>query len=140
MKRISSRAIIFEGDYFYALFRRKINNGKVHEYYSIPGGGVEDDESLEDTVKRELKEELQVDINLFGFLGSLETETCIFNYYHAEIVNGTPKLGGEEALRNCNENYYEIRKINIEDINNIDILGKDYILKAFLGKNINKVL
>ena len=134
MKRVSARAIIFEEDYFYALFRRKINNGKVHEYYSIPGGGVGDDETLEDTVKRELKEELQVDIKLLGFLGSLETETCIFNYYYAEIVNGIPKLSGEEASRNCDENYYEIRKKNIKDINNIDILGKDYILNAFLKK------
>ena len=131
MKRISARAIIFEDNYFYALFRRKINNGKVHEYYSIPGGGVDDDESLENTVKRELKEELQVDINLLGYLGSLETDTCIFNYYHAEIIDGIPKLGGEEAKRNSDENYYEIRKINIKDIENIDILGKEYILNAF---------
>lgn len=131
MKRISARAIIFEGDYFYALFRRKKNAGRVHEYYSIPGGGVEENETLEDTVKRELKEELQVDINLLGYLGSLETDTCIFNYYHAEIINGTPTLGGEEGLRNSNENYYEISKINIKDLENVDILGKEYILNAF---------
>ena len=61
MKRISARAIIFEGDYFYALFRRKIKDGNIHEYYSIPGGGVEFDETLEETVKRELKEEFQVE-------------------------------------------------------------------------------
>jgi len=131
MKRISSRAIIFEDDYFYALFRRKKNEGRVCEYYSIPGGGVEEGETLEDTVKRELKEEFNVNINLLGYLGSLETDTCIFNYYHAEINDGIPKLGGEEAKRNSDENYYEIRKINIKDIENIDILGKEYILNAF---------
>ena len=131
MKRISARAIIFEGNYFYALFRRKIKDAKVHQYYSIPGGGVEEGETLEDTVKRELKEEFQVDINLLGYLGSLETDTCIFNYYHAEIIKGTPTLGGEEKRINSNENYYEIRKINIKDIENIDILGKNYIYNAF---------
>lgn len=131
MKRVSARAIIFEGDYFYALFRRKIKDGNVHEYYSIPGGGVEFDETLEETVKRELKEEFQVDINLLGFLGSLETDDCIFNYYHAEIINGTPKLGGEELERNSYENYYEIRKINIKDIDEVDILGKEQIMNAF---------
>ena len=134
MKRVSARAIIFEGDYFYTLFRRKIKDGNIHEYYSIPGGGVEFDETLEETVKRELKEEFQVDINLLGFLGSLETDDCIFNYYHAEIISGTPKLGGEEALRNTLNNYYEIRKINIKDIEKVDILGKKYIMNAFFKK------
>ena len=131
MKRISARAIIFESDYFYALFRRKIKDNVVHEYYSIPGGGVEDDETLEETVKRELKEELSVDIELLGYLGSLETKSCVFNYYHAKIVKGIPILGGEEALRNSKENYYEISKINIKDLENIDILGKEYIMNAF---------
>lgn len=134
MKRVSARAIIFDDDYFYALFRRKIKDGNVHEYYSIPGGGVEGNETLEDTVKRELKEELNVDIDLFGFLGSLETDTCIFNYYHAKIIKGTPTLGGEELLRNCKENYYKIRKINIKDIEKLDILGKEYIMNAFCKK------
>lgn len=131
MKRISARAIIFEEDYFYTLFRRKIKEGRAHEYYSIPGGGVEENETLEDAVKRELKEELSVDINLLGFLGSLEIDTCIFNYFHAEIISGIPILGGEEKEKNSESNYYEIRKINIKDIDNVDILGKEYILNAF---------
>ena len=131
MKRISARAIIFDNDYFYAFYRRKIKDGRAHEYFSIPGGGVEVGETLETTVKRELKEEFGVDINLLGFIGSLETDTCIFNYFHAEIINGTPKLGGEELEKNCKENYYEIRKINIKDLENIDILGKEHILNAF---------
>lgn len=131
MKKVSARAIIFDNDYFYAFYRRKIKEGRVCEYFSIPGGGVEAGETLEDTVKRELKEELGVDINLLEFLGSLETDTCIFNYFHAEIIKGIPKLGGEELEKNCAENYYEIRKININKLNNINILGKDYILNAF---------
>ena len=134
MKRVSARAIIFDGDYLYTLFRRKIKDGKTKEYYSIPGGGVENDETLEDTVIRELKEEFQVDIHLLGFLGSLETDACIFNLFHAEIINGTPTLGGEEKMRNSENNYYEIRKINIKDIDNADILGKEYIHNAFNKK------
>ena len=134
MKRISARAIIFDNDYFYAFYRRKIEEGRVYEYFSIPGGGVEVGETLEDAVKRELKEEFQVDINLLGYLGSLETDTCIFNYFRAEIVKGIPKLGGEELKRNSNDNYYEIRKINIKELDDINILGKNYILNAFYKK------
>lgn len=131
MKRVSARAVIFDNNYFYVLFRRKMKDGRVHEYFSIPGGGIEEFETLEDTVKRELKEEFNVDIKLLGYLGSLETDTCIFNYFHAEIIKGTPNLGGEELLKNSNENYYEIRKINIKELADVDILGKEYILNAF---------
>ena len=40
-KRVSSRAIIIENDKILVMFRRKIKEGKVKEYYVIPGGGKE---------------------------------------------------------------------------------------------------
>ena len=44
-----------------------------------------------------------------------------------KIVNGTPKLGGEELDRMTPENYYEIRYIDLNDIDNYDINAKDII-------------
>lgn len=55
-KRISSRAIIIENDQLLAFFRRKVKDGITKEYYAIPGGGLETGESINDNVKRELKE------------------------------------------------------------------------------------
>ena len=52
--RISSRAVIVENDKVLTMFRRKIKDGKVKEYYVIPGGGQDDGEALEETVIREL--------------------------------------------------------------------------------------
>ena len=95
-KRVSSRAIIIEDNKLLAMFRRKIkNDGSVKEYYVIPGGGLEENETLEENVIRELKEEFSVDI--------------------------------EELERMTKENYYEIKYIDLKEIDCYDINAKDII-------------
>ena len=127
-KRVSSRAIIIEDNKLLAMFRRKIkNDGSVKEYYVIPGGGLEENETLEENVIRELKEEFSVDIEIVKFLSTEEYEDTIANYFLCKIVNGTPKLGGEELERMTSENYYEIRYIDLKDIDNYDLNAKDII-------------
>ena len=55
-KRVSSRRLIIENDYVYLMFRRRIKeNGEKKDYYVISGGGVNENETLEDNVIRELK-------------------------------------------------------------------------------------
>ena len=127
-KRVSSRAIIIEDVKLLAMFRKKIKkDGSVKEYYVIPGGGLEDGETLEENVIRELKEEFNVDIEVVKFLTTEEYDDTIANYFLCKIVNGTPKLGGEELDRMTPENYYEIRYIDLNDIDNYDINAKDII-------------
>ena len=127
-KRVSSRAIIIEDGKLLAMFRRKIKkDDSVKEYYVIPGGGLEDGETLEENVIRELKEEFNVDIEIVKFLSTEEYDDTIANYFLCKIVNGTPKLGGEELDRMTPENYYEIRYIDLNDIDNYDINAKDII-------------
>ena len=127
-KRVSSRAIIIEDKKLLTMFRRKVKkDGSVKEYYVIPGGGLEENETLEENVIRELKEEFNVDIEIVKFLSTEEYEDTIANYFLCKIVNGTPKLGGEELERMTSENYYEIRYIDLKDIDNYDINAKDII-------------
>lgn len=38
---------------------------------------------------------------------------------------------GPELERHCESNYYEIRRVNKEELDNIDISSKDIIIKAF---------
>ena len=131
-KRVSSRGIIIENNKVIAMFRRKVkDDGSVKEYYVIPGGGLEEGETLEDSVKRELKEEFSVDIEILGYLGQDEGENSIAHFFSCKIIDGVPKLGGEELERCSKENYYEIRKISIDDIDRIDILSKNMIKKAY---------
>lgn len=127
-KRVSSRAIIIEDNKLLAMFRRKIkNDGSVKEYYVIPGGGLEENETLEENVIRELKEEFSVDIEVIKFLGTEEYDNTIANYFLCKIVNGTPKLGGEELERMTKENYYEIKYIDLKEIDCYDINAKKLI-------------
>ena len=60
--RISSRAIIIQNNKVLTMFRRKIKDGVSKEYYVIPGGGQEGNETLEENVIRELKEELGFEV------------------------------------------------------------------------------
>ena len=136
--RVSSRAIIIENGKVLTMFRRKIKNGVVKEYYVIPGGGQDDGETLEQNVKRELKEELNVEIKILGYLGNEIQEPTNSNYFHCEITNGTPQLGGEELDRMTEENYYEPRWVEIDKLNDIDLFGKEFVNKAVNKEYINK--
>jgi ADP-ribose pyrophosphatase YjhB (NUDIX family) len=130
-KRVSARAIIIENNQVLTMFRRKKkDDGSYKEYYVIPGGGTEPNETLEETCIRELKEEYNVDIKILGYLGKDEKEKTIGHIFHAEIINGIPTLGGEEEKRNNQDNYYEIRRIDLDKINEIDIDAIEFINKA----------
>lgn len=131
-KRISSRGIIIEDEYLYTMFRRKIkDDGSVKEYYVIPGGGIEEGETKEENIIREMKEEFSVNIRIDGYLGKEETKDTIEHFFACTIVDGTPKLGGEEKERCSASNYYEIRKVRVLELDNIDILFKDMIRKCY---------
>lgn len=131
-KRISSRGIIIDGDNVYTMFRRRIkDDGTVKEYYVVPGGGIEENEELTESILREMKEEFSVGVKIIGYLGKDESEETIAHFFHCEIVSGTPTLGGEELEKCCDSNYYEIRQVPINNLDSIDIMAKDMILKAY---------
>ena len=50
------------------------------------------------TMLKRIKEELNVDINILGYVGKAEDDTSI-TYFHCEIISGIPVLSGEE--RSC---------------------------------------
>lgn len=128
--RVSARAIIFQEGKLLTMFRRKFNSGELTEYYVIPGGGQDDGETLEEAVTRELKEEMSIDIKVVSFLGNEVDKMGEANYFYCEILSGTPKLGGEELERNSQENYYEPRLLKLEDIETVNLYGKNFVEKA----------
>lgn len=137
MKRINGRAIIIDGDEVILMFRRRIKDGIVKEYYAIPGGGQEKNETIQECTKREIKEEFNLEIEVHEQLGIVEDEKNIGYIFNCSIISGTPKLGGEELEHNKEENYYEVRKVKISDLDKYDILeeNKALIRKAYEKEN-----
>lgn len=136
--RISARAVIIEDGKVLTMFRRKVKDEVVNEYYVIPGGGQDEGETLEETVTRELKEEMNVDIKILGYLGQEIWQDTTSNFFHCEISNGVPHLGGEELDKMTENNFYEPRYIDINSIDSIDLKGKEFIEKA-INKEYSKL-
>lgn len=132
MKRVSGRAIIFDGKDVLLMFRRRLANGVFKEYYAIPGGMQEKNETIEECIIREIKEEFQIDIEIISYLGKVEDVENIGYIYSARKLFGNPVLGGEELDENSTNNYYEIRKVNINEIDSIELLpeNRELIKKA----------
>lgn len=137
-KRVAARAIIFDDDNIVLMFRRrKKDDGTYIEYYSLPGGGKEPNESLYDTAIREVYEEFNLRVIVLGYVGVVEDEKSIQHFYHCEKLSGDIKLNGEEKDRNCKENYYEPMLIPTKKIPHINLMYQDLIDKAFKNEYLN---
>ena len=85
-----------------------VNSTKLG-FWRVPGGRVEHGEKVEETLKREMKEELNVDVKINKFLGygqdyvevlSINKKVYRFLiYFECEIIGGEVKLVPEEATQ-----------------------------------------
>lgn len=61
-------------------------------YYSIPGGGVEENEAPDETAKREIYEELGLDVDIKHKLYELRTPEMNHHIYLCKYKGGEPTL------------------------------------------------
>ena len=117
------------------LFHRNINS----DHYCIIGGRIEIGESSEDTIKREMMEELKKEIEITGYVGTIENffemggkkYHEIMFIYKAEFEKDEDKII-EENLKNCEGN--DFLKYEWLEIDKID----DYPIKPKSIKSIIK--
>ena len=77
--------------------------GPYKDFWEFPGGKVEADESPEDALRREIKEELNAEIQISEYLTTIEYDYPEFHLsmrcYWATIIKGGLTLNEHEAAR-----------------------------------------
>ena len=114
-------AIVMKDNKILLMYRRR--NG--FEYYAVPGGHIENGEKPEITAVRELKEETNLNAEI-GFLFLENEGNGWHNYFYmAKNIKGEAIFGGEELERNSEENFYELKWVDLEKISGINLLPSE---------------
>lgn len=94
------------------------------KYYVVPGGGVEDGETIQEAAIREAKEETGLDV-------TIAEKLCVFNnkgqpehYYLADNFEGETCLGGPELERQSNQNTYCLEWVPLSRLDDIPLVPK----------------
>ena len=114
----------------------------IQEYYTFPGGGLEEGETLEEGTIREIKEEFGIEVKVVKKLYEMESEKFSQKEYFflCEYVSG--KFGtGEGPEFSNNPKYVDSGKylpeiIKVEDIKNIHLLPPE--IKEKLVNDLEK--
>lgn len=146
MERTRVAGIIFI-DGKIALMHRKdvLKRPEMPEYYTLPGGGLEEGETLEEGTKREIKEEFGIDVELVKKLYEIKSEK--FNqkeiFYLCKYVSGTfgtgegPEFSGDPKYIESGKYLPELIDIeNIEKINLMPSEIKNRIIEDIQNGNI----
>ncbi len=98
-------AIIPYGNKIILMRRERIKDGRKSIYYTIPGGGQEIDETIQETTIRELKEEIGIDIKIREPFFSFKTAKRKQYIFLGEYVSG--KFGSGDGEEFTKENFKE---------------------------------
>lgn len=134
-KRVAARGITFIDDKVILMKRHRETENEILDYYTLPGGGVEEGESFIEAAIRETMEETNVKTEEISFLLEEDFGEGICEWFLLKYIEGTPHLGGEELEHNRPSNHYEVVLVNVDDIDQYNILG---IGKKLIKENYKK--
>lgn len=93
-------AVIFKDDKMFATQR---GYGEFKDGWEFPGGKVESGESPEEALRREIREELEVDVNVGDLIETIEYDYPAFHLsmkcFACTIAGGSPHLLEHEAAK-----------------------------------------
>lgn len=129
MQRIRVAGIIPMQDGFALMHRKDVKKRKdIQEYYTFPGGGLEENETPEEGAIREIKEEFGIDVKIVKKLYEIESEKFnqleifyLCEYIRGEFGTGTgPEFSNDPKYVDSGKYLPEI--IKKEEIENILLL------------------
>jgi 8-oxo-dGTP diphosphatase len=150
--RTAGRAVVFDKLNQVALL--KVGS---HNYYKLPGGGVEEGEDLKEALRRELLEEIGCEADVFGEVGQItqylnEKELKQISYcYLAKQTGekGAPDFTDEERANGCeivwakdiNAAITFLEESRADDYSGTSIVRRDLTLlitaKAIMEKSVS---
>ena len=93
-------AVIRDGNKIFATQR---GYGNYKDFWEFPGGKIEDDETPQDALKREIREELDTEISVGDLIDTVEYDYPEFSLfmkcYWARVVKGDLRLVEHEDSR-----------------------------------------
>ena len=140
MKKNRASAIIPYEDGLIVIRRIKGDNENREEYYTIPGGGQEEGESIEEATLREIREELGIEVKLTDKCYELESQGRKQYFFVAEYKSGKIGSGKGEEMTSINyEKYgaYIPEIISVNEIKNIRLLPKE--IKDIIISDLNDI-
>ncbi len=122
-------AALIEKDGHFLVAQRKY--GDTGETWEFPGGKIEENETEEQALKREINEELNIEIDIIKYIDKKEydypTRTIEMSLYLCKYKNGDIKLNEHKAV-----NWTSIDNMENYDLCPLDRLFISLIKKLFL--------
>ena len=121
------------------MHRIKNIDGETREYYVVPGGGIEEGESLEEATKRELKEEIGIEVELLSDEPLLSLSEEKGTQYFTLVKKISGKIGTGKGPEFSDSNYanrgfYGAEMVDIKDIINGKVkMVPDEIKEEFIS-------
>ncbi len=104
--------------------------GEFKDWWEFPGGKIEEGETPEECLKREIKEELEADINIDKYLCTVEYDYPNFHLkmecFICSLIDGHLELVEAE----------DAKFITNDQLDNIDFLPADLLVVKELKKSI----
>lgn len=104
------------------LLIHRLRDGR--DYWVFPGGSIEEGESVEEALDREMTEELGIKVHekelLFEIENAGRTEYCFL----IKDYSGNPQIGGPELERMNEQNQYLLEEKSMAELHKINLLPK----------------
>ena len=104
--------------------------GEYKDKWEFPGGKIEKDESKEEAIKREIKEELDASIKIDNFLCKVEYDYTTF--YLKMNVFCVSLVEDEHIIFKEHESYKWISFNDLNDVKKLDLLPADNLVISYL--------